>query len=67
MSAWVQIRCDCGDGGCTAHVYIPTQSANSARVSAHRIGWDCDVIGGETVDWAPGHQITTATRTQETR
>lgn len=59
MSAIVLIHCDCGDDGCEAHLLLPVQDTSDARSRAKSSGWDCDVIGGETVDWAPGHTITT--------
>lgn len=61
MTAQVRLWCDCSGGTCTSNIHIAAQTTSSARATASYSGWDCDVIGGETVDWAPGHEITTTT------
>lgn len=59
MSAVVRLACDCAYGNCGEVVFIPAQTTSAARCDAKELGWDCDSIGGTTVDWAPGHQIAT--------
>jgi len=57
VSALVRLICDCGYGACEVTIAIAAQTTTDARASAKLEGWDCDVIGGTTVDWAPGHEL----------
>jgi hypothetical protein len=58
MSAGVYITCNCiPDCGETA-IVDDADTRTEARVIAHRLGWRCDVVGGNTLDTAPGHEIT---------
>ena len=55
MSAFVGITCDCTERCIEAVFADDAHTRTEARVIAHRKGWTADVVGGNTIDLAPGH------------
>jgi hypothetical protein len=56
VSAVIALMCQCSpDCECTTLV-DGVASVSEARGVAQDRGWYCTVVGGDTIDWAPGHR-----------
>lgn len=52
------LSCNCGAPDCDAVTIVDEiHTDEQARRVAQDRGWDRDVIGGDTVDVAPGHRL----------
>ena len=57
MSFAAVITCNCGPECDAVAIVDNVHTDYEARVVTHRRGWDCDTVGGNTLDVAPGHHL----------
>lgn len=64
MSSFIGLQCNCSPECDAVAIVDEVHTDTEARVVLHRRGWDCDTVGGNTFDTAPGHVLDgTAPRT----
>ncbi|MDF3046717.1 MAG: hypothetical protein K0R30_2945 [Ornithinibacter sp.] len=57
MTSFVGLTCNCCEDCDAVTLVDDAHTDTEARIAAHRRGWDCDTVGGNTVDLAPGHTL----------